>query len=146
MPQAEAPLIVSALGIVGTLVGVVVGHVLSQSWQKKQWVLDNRKQEVRELLIALSETVSAEMMTNLPFGIMDPADRNRIVEAQARSFRSIRGCVFIARDLDRIQLEQNWVKALGGFEEDRDTGELNTTFMRLRDQLLQFVLGKAAKP
>jgi hypothetical protein len=144
MPQAEATLIVAGLGILGTLVGVVVGHMLSRSWQRKQWVLDNRKQEVQELLSALSETISAQMMTNLPFGSMDPADRNRIVEAQARSFRSIRTCVFLARDLDRIQLEQNWVKALGAFEEDRDTGELNTAFIRLRDQLLQIVLGKAA--
>ena len=144
MPQAEATLIVAGLGILGTLVGVVVGHMLSRSWQRKQWVLDNRKQEVQELLSALSETISAQMMTNLPFGSMDPADRNRIVEAQARSIRSIRTCVFLARDLDRIQLEQNWVKALGAFEEDRDTGELNTAFIRLRDQLLQIVLGKAA--
>jgi membrane protein YqaA with SNARE-associated domain len=42
-------------GAIGSLVGVVIGHLLTRSWQHKQWLLDNKKQEYRELLSNLFE-------------------------------------------------------------------------------------------
>jgi hypothetical protein len=41
-------------GAIGPLVGIFVGHVLIRSWQQKQWMLDRRKEEWRELLTTLT--------------------------------------------------------------------------------------------
>lgn len=38
----------------GPLIGVIVGGLLTAWWQRRQWILDNKKAEYRELLDALS--------------------------------------------------------------------------------------------
>jgi hypothetical protein len=53
MDTQIATLIVAGLGIAGTLGGILVGHLLTRSWQQRQWLLDNRRQEYREVLNAV---------------------------------------------------------------------------------------------
>jgi len=43
-------------GAIGPFVGILVGHVLTRSWQQKQWMLDRRKEEWRELLTTLARS------------------------------------------------------------------------------------------
>ena len=35
---------------VGPLVGILIGHYLGRSWQRRQWLADNRKEEYRRVL------------------------------------------------------------------------------------------------
>jgi hypothetical protein len=42
-------------GVVGPIVGLVAGHFLSESAQRKRWVADNQKDEYRKLLAALTK-------------------------------------------------------------------------------------------
>src|SRR4249920_2709756 len=37
----------------GPLVGILIGHYLTRSWQRTQWIADNQKEEYRRLLTAL---------------------------------------------------------------------------------------------
>lgn len=39
---------------VGPLVGILVGHYLTASWQRKQWIADNQKDEYRRVLAGLN--------------------------------------------------------------------------------------------
>lgn len=38
-----------ASGVIGSLIGVLVGAWLAARWQRRQWVLDNKKAEYREI-------------------------------------------------------------------------------------------------
>jgi len=39
---------------VGPLVGILIGHYLGRSWQRRQWLADNRKEEYRRVLAGLN--------------------------------------------------------------------------------------------
>jgi hypothetical protein len=40
---------------IGPIVGILIGHVLLTSWERKRWLADNRKDEYRRVLIALNK-------------------------------------------------------------------------------------------
>jgi hypothetical protein len=75
MDQQTVTLIVAGLGIGGTLGGIVVGHVLTRSWQEEQWLLNNRKEEFRELMTALARsfsTIERIKLGGIPSSVVDP--------------------------------------------------------------------------
>src|SRR5712692_8308724 len=39
---------------VGPLVGILIGHYLVRSWQRRQWLADNQKEEYRRVLAGLN--------------------------------------------------------------------------------------------
>jgi len=39
---------------VGPLVGILIGHYLVRSWQRRQWLADNQKEEYRKVLAGLN--------------------------------------------------------------------------------------------
>jgi len=39
---------------VGPLLGILVGHLLVRSWERKRWLADNRKEEYRRVLAGLN--------------------------------------------------------------------------------------------
>ena len=43
--------------LIGSLVGLGFGAFLTRSWDRKKWMKDNRKEECRELLSAVTRTV-----------------------------------------------------------------------------------------
>jgi hypothetical protein len=47
-------LIFAVWAAVGPLVGIVIGHYLTRSWQRSQWIADNRKEEYRKVLSGLN--------------------------------------------------------------------------------------------
>ena len=49
--------IVRAWSGIGPLVGVAVGAWLTRSWQRKQWTLEAKRTEYRELIGTLSKSV-----------------------------------------------------------------------------------------
>jgi hypothetical protein len=55
-------LISGALGIFATAVGAFLGHFLSKTWQREQWLLDNKRQEYR----AVSRSVIGVSKPRLP--------------------------------------------------------------------------------
>jgi len=38
----------------GPVIGILIAHYLLRSWQRRQWLADNRKEEYRKLLAALN--------------------------------------------------------------------------------------------
>ena len=43
----------------GPLVGVLLGALLGRSWDRRKWLNDNRKEEYRELITALTDAAVA---------------------------------------------------------------------------------------
>jgi hypothetical protein len=109
---------------IGPLLGVFVGALLARSWDKKKWMDDNRKEESRELLAALSNSFTT--MLDL-YGHMRPQsteDQDKLADAKASFFRTVHDRMFIASDVRELELETTWLQALNNYKENFDVDKL----------------------
>jgi hypothetical protein len=105
-------------GAIGPLVGILVGHVLSRSWQQKQWMLDRRKEEWRELLTTLTRSFVTICRLTGPMRVLDGDDMRALDEAQTVAQTTIRDRIFIAKELKELKIYETWVGAARAFEKD----------------------------
>jgi hypothetical protein len=102
---------------VGPLVGVFVGAWLSRSWQRKQWVMDNRKAEYRELISGLREC--AHEIVHNPGSTVASDKLNSGEELpdvdgpEARGYNLISDRLFIADAMTREKVRQRWLAVVG---------------------------------
>jgi hypothetical protein len=137
MQQETVTLLVAGLGIGGTLGGIVVGHVLTRSWQRKQWILDSRKEEFRELLAATAKSMDAHIRFWHPEQSHD--EPGQLIEAVAESFRVFHDRVFIVDEIQQLELEEIWVKATARFKESLDPFALFTAHARIAEAVSKAV-------
>lgn len=107
-------------GAVGSLVGLVVGHWLSRFWQQKQWLLDNKKQEYRELISAITEaygTICVLLQLGMPRG---PDEQRKVHEVQLKVQSVIADRLFIAGEVQEDQILRKWMQTTGEFDEHRE--------------------------
>jgi hypothetical protein len=100
-----------------TLVGVFVGAWLSRAWQRKQWVLDNRKAEYRELISGLRECAHEILKNPDSTGASDRLNRSDEVPdvdgPEARGYNLISDRLFIADVMIREKVRQRWLAVVG---------------------------------
>jgi hypothetical protein len=128
-----------ALGIwaaVGPLAGVALGHFLTRSWQHKQWLLDQRKEEWRELLTALAESLRASLKI-YPARSLSGDEEREIVNAQADSFRVIRDRIYIAIDVKELDLENRWSAAVQHHSQTLDARALGRAYDAIRLEIVK---------
>lgn len=113
-------------GAIGPFLGILVGHFLTRSWQQKQWMLDRRKEEWRELLTTLTRSF-VTICKYGPMSVLDSDDMRAVDEAQTVAQTTIRDRVFIAREVKELNISETWAKAARAFEKDR-------TFMPFAEQ------------
>jgi hypothetical protein len=127
-----------ALGVwaaVGPLIGIYLGHFLSRSWQQKQWLLDRRKEEWRELLTALAESLRVSLKF-YPARALSGEEERVIVEAQSQSFRTIRDRIYIAADVKELNIENRWSAAVQHHSQTMDAKKLGATYDALRNEII----------
>ena len=110
-------LIVAGLGILGTLGGIAVGHLLAESRERKQWLIESRKQEFRELLTAIAKSLDAHVRIWQEGRPQSPEDQIELANAISETFRTFQNRIFITEDVDRLRLEGIWVEAAGQYKE-----------------------------
>jgi hypothetical protein len=116
-------LIVSSVGIGGALAGIVIGHFLTRSWQRRQWFMDRRLEEYKEVLAAVNEMFEAH---SYPIVVSDPSDIDPILkrkETVIRCFRTIANCVMIADDLKKLDLSQMLLDSQNHYDLAPDAAE-----------------------
>jgi hypothetical protein len=125
------------------LAGIVIGHALTRSWQRKQWVLDNKKQEYRELLTTLTRCHAAiTRLTSLVETPMVIPDRNRsvdynsLVETHAEALNVIRDRIFIADNVKRMDILNRWLQATKLYQEQQDVTAFRTRFEAISDLIV----------
>lgn len=106
-------------GVVAPLVGILVGHYLSRSWQQKQWIQDRRKEEWRELLAILTRCFVTICKYTGPIVVLDGDDMRTLDEAQTIAQTTIRDRIFIAKEVKELGIYETWVKAVRAFEKDK---------------------------
>jgi hypothetical protein len=112
-------LIVAGLGITGTLGGILVGHVLSRSWQQRQWLQDRRNEEFRELLTALVRAMGK--IANARDVIRLKTDEWVLTahEASVEFTQIMLDRIFIAEDVKKLNLMDQWREAVSKYVDDR---------------------------
>jgi hypothetical protein len=95
----------ATVGIVGVLIGLVVGHILTGFREHTRWVNDQKRFEYRELLDQLYETVTivTENRPNLSTTSLEPI--NYAVMKLARLFEDR---LFIGAQLRRSGATDDW--------------------------------------
>jgi hypothetical protein len=134
MQQNTVTLIVAGLGIFGTLGGTVIGHLLTRSWQQKQWLLDCRKEEFRELMSALTKALMVYSTPGAP-----PLD---VMDAQVRAIEVLKDRIFVASDVRRLKLFDLWVDAAEKYAMQKDGKALTEGYEKIRDLLIEAAIGK----
>ncbi len=130
-----------AFGILGTVVGVSLGHHLSQKSQREQWVRDKRTEEFRELQSALADYFTEEIAVESRGRTRNPEDQNKLLQLKATLFRVMRSRLFIAREIQRLDVEGRWQDALENFQR---TAEVDV-FVAAYDGIVQIIAESATR-
>lgn len=137
MRSDTVTLIVAALGICGTLGGIVVGHLLTRSWQQKQWMLDRRREEFRELLSVLVESFAKYGDPQYLFG---PSSREAMIEqsqASARCYCVLTDRIFIAEDVKKMDLLKQWSDAIAELHQTKSPDKWGAAMQRMAAQIAE---------
>jgi hypothetical protein len=115
MQQNTVTLIVAGLGIFGTLTGILVGHLLSRSWQREQARLDNKKQEYRELMTSMADGYTQLLRLGSGIVARSPEAQAEIDAARYNSLRTIHDRIYIADRIRELKLFENWTTEMAVF-------------------------------
>jgi hypothetical protein len=99
---------------IGPLAYVAVGAYLTRSWDKKKWMNDNRKEECRELITAITAAASAllERSAEIESRTITGATNDRATSLYNDSLRVLNDRIFIAKDIDAANLLHRWGPAI----------------------------------
>lgn len=121
---------------VGPLAGIVIGHLLTRSWQRKQWLLDCRKEEFKELASVLSAEVLAHINWRAARRLRssDAVPRaNEARRAQLATLQVISDRVYIARDIAELKIHDRFNAIRTSLAKDDQQGDVETLRSLLND-------------
>lgn len=100
---------------IGPLLGVCIGAWLSRSWQRKQWELESKKAEYRELISCLSQSAhfilnnSPHLSRGAVFALKSGEQERQSDEAIDRGHAIIADRIFIADVMEREKVGDSWL-------------------------------------
>jgi hypothetical protein len=151
---------------VGPLIGVWVGAYVANRNQRRQWLLDNKRQEYRELLTALMNgildsgvlgtdpprplhnfaQVAASSSAANPEDVLrpDPAAAEKTLEFRERLFNAIQETgrvfvnrIFIAEELKSSGVHQQFIEAFQALDKDGDVLKFALRTHHLQERIIQ---------
>lgn len=138
-------MIVAALGISGTLGGVILGQQLTRSWQREQWLSDNRKQECSDLLTALTNSYLTLLKYHRELLPQTPEIDTVISQSDIEITRILHDRIFIAEEVARERLGKRWIDAIEHYRGEFDAIAFAVAFSGMQDAILQIALAKVPK-
>lgn len=85
---------------VGPLVGILIGHYLVRSWQRRQWLADNQKEEYRRVLAGLNRL----NMALIELHCYGNVDAQEIKQAMEESTIALNTSLFITDFLEESKV------------------------------------------
>src|SRR5690242_9343170 len=104
-------IILAIWGALGPLVGVRYGQELSSRFQRSQWIAENRKQECRELLGAMTAHAAAIGIAH--DSRATPAERQRRDALEIALISLFDDRLFISEDILKLNLRRRWFAGPG---------------------------------
>jgi hypothetical protein len=131
MQPSTIALIGAVVAVGGTLGGVFLGQRMTKDAQREQWIRDNRKEESRELMIALAESLRTALMM-YPGAVLNLDQKRLIVETHSNAMRAIRSRIFIVDVILKVDAETKWGLALQAHQQSLDRDALGQVFNEIR--------------
>ncbi len=127
-----------ALGGALAIIGSVSTQVIQGRRDRNRWIADARKEEYRELLNSMAETITRIMQRNVL-----PNDM-KIIEASMESYNEtlkiILTRIFIAKEIEDAKVYDRWMDAMKDVVEANDIDKLSETFEGLRTRIVELAL------
>lgn len=138
------PLLSKIWAVVGPLVGVMLGTYLTLRIQKQRWVLDNKKEEYRELLSALTESFHT-ILGLAPMSARSTEEQRESLQAHWKAMTVINDRIFITDEIRKLDVMNRWKTAFHEFETGwPERPDYANTFAKAFGKLASDIL-KAAK-
>jgi hypothetical protein len=131
MQPSTVALIGAVVAVAGTLAGVFLGQKMNKDAQRDQWVRDNRKEESRELMIALAESLRVELMM-YPGAVLSSDQQRLIIETHSNAMQVIRSRIFIVDVIIRADIETKWGLAIKAHQDSFHPAPLGQAFNEIR--------------
>jgi|ERR1700733_1051519 len=97
-------------GVIGPIVGLLTGHYLSTSAQRKRWIADNQKDEYRKLLAALTKINVALLDLHTGNG-----DLETLNDGMSEFSQATNTCLFISEFLEKSKVLDEIKQAVQSF-------------------------------
>jgi len=150
-------------GGIAPLVGILVGHYLSRSWQREQWFRDKRYEDYQAVLSATVAAYTAIIRVDNkdysdqrgaiqrgPNGINFYSKTEMLQEIdviKADSFRILRDRIFIAEELDYGGILVEWDTIVTNYGmHTSDEREFTGRFSEFNDKLVRMALNLPKRP
>jgi hypothetical protein len=136
-----------------TLGGVVIGALLTfqltRSWQREQWLLDNRRQEYRELLSSITGAyiAIAHIAETGAVGRTASPEIELIAERAAiESFRTLRDRILIAEEIEFANSLEEWDTAIQNYRRTHDEHTFAQRFFSINKVRVKMARLPVSKP
>jgi hypothetical protein len=117
---------------IGPMVGLLAGHLLSRSSQRKHWIADCKKQEYGELLRALMRHhFLLEDYLGSPGPMVGELER-RIKEREEEAAIVIKNRIFLRRQIESLGLYERWGRSIKEFRKTQDVATFSGSFDELQ--------------
>ena len=126
-----------AWAAIGPLVGIFIGAYLTQRGQRDQRIADNKKSEYRELLTTLTKTFTGIVQLQAPGVGLGPQEQRTISDLELQSLVVIRDRIFIAKEVEDMNLIARWNQALRDYDKTLDAGAFDNAFRLITADLQQ---------
>lgn len=135
----------SAWGALGPLAGVFIGAILSRSWDRRKWMNDNRKEECRELLTAITKTADAyvadyEMGDGFAGNTLDYYSESYL--EFRKSLVAIQDRIFISKELSEHKMFALWGDTIGDFIKTEDKEQFAKRLKLLKAMIMEIAMAK----
>jgi hypothetical protein len=136
MQQNTVTIVVAAFGFSSTLLAAFVGQKMSRSWQREQWMLDNKKKEYSELLAVFSAAYISTVNLHRHGSVNTSAMQQQCADTELESYRILRDRIFTANDLEKENVRARWAEALVNFKDTNDERKFAMRFGGICDSIV----------
>jgi hypothetical protein len=119
----------------GPLVGVLIGAFLAKKWQRAQWIADTKRSEYRKLLTTLTKTFSGLVRLQGVDVAIGPKEQRTLSNLEADSINVIRDRLFIADEIQQLNLLHRWTQALRSYDNTHNSDEFAKAFGLIMNDL-----------
>jgi hypothetical protein len=136
-------------GVIAPLIGILVGHYLSRSWQREQWFRDKRYEDYQAVLSATVAAYTAIVRVDMASltSLFTPEMQQEVEVIKADSFRVLRDRIFIAEELDYGGILVEWDTIVTNYGMHTiDEREFAGRFSKFNDKLVRMALNPPKRP
>ena len=136
-------------GLGCALIGILVGHYLTRSWQREQWRRDKRYEDYQAVLSAITAAYMAIVGVDKASttSLYTPEMTAEMESIKIQSFKVIRDRIFIADELESGAIIVEWDTAVHNYEmRTSDVREFAGRYSELNDKLIRMALNPPKRP